>query len=309
MNREIPREQFVFAIRSFSGQVSWDQTLALGATYQESDETITHQVVDRPLPPGANTYMNRVYVQPQWIFDCINENMILPHEEYLPGAVLPPHLSPFVDHADGSYVPPEKQRLIKLKLGIAPDENIIKPTAIETVKKVEKPKADSNESQKSDKVTKKEVKKEIKKEEEEDEEDDFGGMKVDLDTPDEEESEEEEEILDSEEEEDLKKKKTEVRIKLFIGTKFIFRIYFDFILFKKPVIAVVKGKAKEENVQMVLKKQIDEDKKLSEMMIPKKHKRLYSKIMYSQKKTRQEANFLNLINFLLQINLLHLKKF
>ena len=55
------------------------------------------------------------------------------------------------------------------------------------------------------------------------------------------------------------------------------------------MIAVVKGKAKEENVHMALKKQIDEDKKLSEMMIPKKHKRLYSKIMYSQKKQRQEA--------------------
>lgn len=267
LNREIPREQFVFAVRSFSGQVSWDQTLALGATYQESDETITHQVVDRPMPPGAKTYMNRVYVQPQWIFDCINENMVLPHEEYLPGAILPPHLSPFVDHADGSYVPPEKQRLIKLKLGITPEESIIKPTAIETVKKVEKPKTDSNGSQKSDKVTKKELIKDIKKvEEEDDEENDFDGMKVDLDTPDEEESEEEEEELDSGEEEENLKKKTE-----------------------KPMIAVVKGKAKEENVHMALKKQIDEDKKLSEMMIPKKHKRLYSKIMYSQKKQRQET--------------------
>ena len=57
------------------------------------------------------------------------------------------------------------------------------------------------------------------------------------------------------------------------------------------MIAVVKGKAKEENVHMALKKQIDEDKKLSEMMIPKKHKRLYNKIMYSQKKTRQEVIF------------------
>lgn len=42
---------------------------------------------------------------------------------------------------------------------------------------------------------------------------------------------------------------------------------------------------------MALKKQTDEDKKLSEMMIPKKHKRLYNKIMYSQKKTRQEVIF------------------
>lgn len=52
---------------------------------------------------------------------------------------------------------------------------------------------------------------------------------------------------------------------------------------------MVKGKAKEENVHMALKKQTDEEKKLTEMMIPKKHKRLYNKIMYSQKKQRQEV--------------------
>ena len=52
---------------------------------------------------------------------------------------------------------------------------------------------------------------------------------------------------------------------------------------------MVKGKPTVVNPNMVLKKQTDEDKKLSEMMIPKKHKRLYNKIMYSQKKTRQEV--------------------
>ena len=35
-------------LRSFGGQVSWDETACAGATYQETDETITHQVVDRP---------------------------------------------------------------------------------------------------------------------------------------------------------------------------------------------------------------------------------------------------------------------
>ena len=28
--------------------MSWDETVCPGATYQETDETITHQVVDRP---------------------------------------------------------------------------------------------------------------------------------------------------------------------------------------------------------------------------------------------------------------------
>jgi hypothetical protein len=57
------------------------------------------------------------------------------------------------------------------------------------------------------------------------------------------------------------------------------------------MIAVVKAKPIIENVNMTLKKQMDEEKKLNEMMIPKKNKRLYNKIMYSQKKQKQEVNF------------------
>ena len=57
LGREVPREQFVLAIKSFSGQVSWDKTTALGSTYQEDDETITHQVVDRPIV--TKPYINR----------------------------------------------------------------------------------------------------------------------------------------------------------------------------------------------------------------------------------------------------------
>ena len=37
-----------FIIRSFGGQVSWDPTMAAGASYPESDETVTHHIVDRP---------------------------------------------------------------------------------------------------------------------------------------------------------------------------------------------------------------------------------------------------------------------
>jgi hypothetical protein len=40
---------------------------------------------------------------------------------------------------------------------------------------------------------------------------------------------------------------------------------------------------------MLIKKQTDEEKKLSELMIPKKNKRLYNKIMYSKKKEKQEV--------------------
>lgn len=48
INREVPRESVVFVIRSCGGEVSWDSTIFPGATYEENDETITHQIVDRP---------------------------------------------------------------------------------------------------------------------------------------------------------------------------------------------------------------------------------------------------------------------
>ena len=34
--------------RSFGGCVSWESHDAAGATYDEQDDTITHQIVDRP---------------------------------------------------------------------------------------------------------------------------------------------------------------------------------------------------------------------------------------------------------------------
>lgn len=48
LNREVPREPLVFIIRCFGGEVSWDKTLFVGSTFDENDESITHQIVDRP---------------------------------------------------------------------------------------------------------------------------------------------------------------------------------------------------------------------------------------------------------------------
>ena len=49
-------------------------------------------------------------MQPQWVYDCVNQRRLLPTSSYAPGATLPPHLSPFVEEADGDYVPPERAR-------------------------------------------------------------------------------------------------------------------------------------------------------------------------------------------------------
>nr|CAG4635436.1 EOG090X05E6 [Artemia franciscana] len=116
-NREVPRESLVFIIRSCGGQVSWDKNIYEGATFDENDETVTHQIVDRPLGMIGKQFMSRYYIQPQWVFDCVNYRQLLPVEDYFPGATLPPHISPFVVERLGEYVPPEMETLKAAKAG------------------------------------------------------------------------------------------------------------------------------------------------------------------------------------------------
>jgi len=103
LNREVPRESLTFIIRCCGGHVSWSDTP--GATYREDDTGITHQIVDRNV---IQMGINRTYIQPQWIYDSFNARQRLPLERYFPGAILPSHLSPFVDEKPGDYIPPER---------------------------------------------------------------------------------------------------------------------------------------------------------------------------------------------------------
>lgn len=59
----------------------------------------------------------RYYIQPQWVYDCVNAKILLPVEDYFLGVTLPPHLSPFVEEKDGDYVPPEKLKIMALQRG------------------------------------------------------------------------------------------------------------------------------------------------------------------------------------------------
>lgn len=88
LNREVPKESLTFVIRSFGGEVSWDGN-------HESDATITHHIVDRDALPER--HLNRAYIQPQWVYDSVNMRNLLPVNDYIIGATLPPHLSPFVE--------------------------------------------------------------------------------------------------------------------------------------------------------------------------------------------------------------------
>ncbi|XP_003743337.1 pescadillo homolog [Galendromus occidentalis] len=111
LNREVPREPFTFVLRCFGAQVSWDAYVFPGAAFDEKDTSITHHIVDRPVL--SHKVINRYYVQPQWVFDCVNARRLLPVEEYFPGVELPPHLSPFVERKEGAYEPLSKEEMTR----------------------------------------------------------------------------------------------------------------------------------------------------------------------------------------------------
>ncbi|OSS44474.1 hypothetical protein B5807_10755 [Epicoccum nigrum] len=127
LSRETPRASLEFILRAFGcKRVGWDSVLGDGAfTSNESDPSITHQIIDRPslangaAAPVSNDTENgapkaqwprsmmpgRTYVQPQWVWDSINQGKLLPPHLYGPGAELPPHLSPWVKPKKGEYDP------------------------------------------------------------------------------------------------------------------------------------------------------------------------------------------------------------
>jgi len=120
LSREVPRESLEFVIKSFGGKVTWE-----GAGVNEENEDITHQIVDR-----ADTVQHRIlsrdYVQPQWVYDCLNARVLIPIDLYLPGTTLPPHLSPFVDDYAEGYIPEYRKildQLYKEANGIPTDTN------------------------------------------------------------------------------------------------------------------------------------------------------------------------------------------
>lgn len=129
LSRETPRQPLEFILRAFGcKRIGWDNILGDGAfTNNEADPIITHQIIDRPpiaslpkepqaseipLDPSSTTVVRpgyrvpgRTLIQPQWVWDCINEVKLLRPDLYGPGATLPPHLSPWVKPTKGAYDP------------------------------------------------------------------------------------------------------------------------------------------------------------------------------------------------------------
>ncbi|KAL8963123.1 MAG: hypothetical protein Q9193_000577 [Seirophora villosa] len=127
LSRETPRQPLEFLLRSFGcKRISWDEVLGDGAfTNDAHDPSITHQVVDRPpvaqsdnatqsdqnqedgnsKSTGGGKMPGRVYIQPQWVWDCVNQGKLLRPDQYAPGTTLPPHLSPWVKPTKAAYDP------------------------------------------------------------------------------------------------------------------------------------------------------------------------------------------------------------
>jgi len=109
-NREVPRYSLEFVILSFGGQVLYDTD-----SVDITDKRITHVITDRDIK-FVQVLPNREYIQPQWVYDTVNNKVLLPIQDYAPGKALPPHLSPFVEgKEDGGYKPERQVQLEKIR--------------------------------------------------------------------------------------------------------------------------------------------------------------------------------------------------
>lgn len=272
INREVPREPLVFIIRCFGGKVSWDKNCFVGATFDEDDETITHQIVDRP--SLTKQYISRDYIQPQWIFDSVNQSKLLATNKYFLGVTLPPHLSPFVNahREESEYVPPEEKALRDPSLIITHEQSEDEDEEVVSKKKINEPEFDfaleKAFKQENREIHTAQAKNDVKKpaedaEESSDEEVDMSDMLVDS-------GDEDEEGKTPEEIELTKDQKREA---------------------EKQKMAVKSGKVfKVDNKKE--KKLTQQELKLRAKMVKSRHKKLYFKLLEDREKTSKETKLL-----------------
>lgn len=258
LNREVPRESLTFVIRAFGGEVSWDKTLFAGATFEESDPSITHHIIDRDSLKERR--LDRVYIQPQWVYDSVNMRILLPTADYLIGATLPPHLSPFVSEKRGEYVPPDKTKMIELRkqfeIEKASEEKVKKgeggvESELETDTEFEKEPPSETENEEEEVVKKK-----LKATEDD---------KNDIDSFDSKASRTRAEKNRKRRERDSNKSTS------------------------KSTMKVKQGKLTIEDKEALKKKEDAEYRKMGIMMIPKKKKRLFDKITKTQRQKNKKT--------------------
>ncbi|KAJ5731277.1 uncharacterized protein N7483_005785 [Penicillium malachiteum] len=293
ISREAPKAPLEFILRSFGcKRVGWDAVMGDGAfTHDETDPRITHQIVDRPqlpessLPavPAADNASQKVkpgtripgrtYVQPQWVWDCINDGKLLRADLYGPGATLPPHLSPWVKASRGAYDP---------KASLAEQEE-------EGEAEIEEEAEDSDEEMEDEAAEEKPA---AIAEESEDESVD-GGMDIAGTDDDESGSEEEDEDEDLEgleeieaasesEDDDDEAARNQHQRELEAEAAGL--------PFSSNGADEASKKKKTQTKKLAAKKrQEDEELERQKMMMSRKKRKLLEKIIYSNKKTADEA--------------------
>lgn len=107
LSRETPQEVLELLVLSLGGEIVMEDPETPDLV---NDSSITHQIIDRKFP-ASRRIAGREYIQPQWVFDCMNVSSLLPIAPYEAGASLPPHLSPFVDDESEGYVPKQREIL------------------------------------------------------------------------------------------------------------------------------------------------------------------------------------------------------
>ena len=127
LSRETPIHELEFVIRCFGGAVLLDSDVLNSDNQDEILRDVTHWVLDRPSFTGKKR-VTIEYVQPQYVFDCVNTSLLLPPKLYEPGAKLPPHLSPFEDNINEERYKPWFQEFVeRMKAG---DESLSAEAAV-----------------------------------------------------------------------------------------------------------------------------------------------------------------------------------
>ncbi|KAM5443585.1 mRNA-binding ribosome synthesis protein nop7 [Microsporum ferrugineum] len=308
ISRETPRAPLEFLLRAFGcKRVGWDSVLGDGAfTHDELDPRITHQIVDRPpliesaLPPlpqnpqegeesiprvrPGHRIPGRIYVQPQWVWDCVNDGKLLRPDLYAPGAILPPHLSPWVKSSNGEYDP-------RVSLADQEEEGEAERAAEEEEGSEEEDEDEEEEPAEVDED------KEAVEEEASDTDSLNGGMDVANSDDDEEADDSDAEVdesfggfdeepeadEESDNEEDAAQKQHQMELEAeALGLQPVNEPETSKKLKKKTQGAKSKKYATE-------KKKAEEELERQKMMLSRKKRKLLDKMMYSNKKKEEEA--------------------
>ena len=290
LSRETPRQPLEFILRAFGcKRIGWDAVLGEGAfTHNELDPSITHQIVDRPpivvdpeadedvednqtaqrLRPGSRV-PGRVYVQPQWIWDSINDEELKRPDLYAPGAQLPPHLSPFVKKVRGQYDPGaplnEQEREGEELEADSEDEEEVSDDDDDLAVKDIKLIGDIDATSEGMDVAVSEE--EDSEDESDDDGDSFGGF-----------SDGEEEEEDDEESSAALQRQKELEAEL-LGVE----------LKEKTVDPKAKAKADAKKKSARKQKEEDEEIERAKMMMSRKKRKIFEKMTYSNRKKDAEA--------------------